>query len=211
MILLQLAVSLGAALYGIYACKKGRQPLFFKILCYAMLSYFMGNLFKAGYFLVYQTAPAGFHIGVLGHIGTYFFLISSYYGAIDSLLDNEEPGYNRYRYLSLAAPVIPLGMACFSYGRTGFFQWLAFFLIAVPMALTMYFAMKHLIFPDIELGIVRVMRHYNICVLVFCSFDACAHVPLWGEKVSNIFLAMSMIPFVFMIPLARKGVAKWFI
>ena len=40
-----------------------------------MASYLLGTLFTAGYALVYGHEPEGFHVGILGYMGTYFFTV----------------------------------------------------------------------------------------------------------------------------------------
>ena len=90
---LKLAAVLMCVLYGGWECIRRKQPLFFKLLLYAMASYLLGTLFTAGYALVYGHEPAGFHVGILGYMGTYFFLLSSYYGAINRLADGGEARY----------------------------------------------------------------------------------------------------------------------
>ena len=89
---LKLAAVLMCVLYGGWECIRRKQPLFFKLLLYAMASYLLGTLFTAGYALVYGHEPAGFHVGILGYMGTYFFLLSSYYGAINRLAARPDTG-----------------------------------------------------------------------------------------------------------------------
>lgn len=47
MTMIQLAASLLSVIYGGIACLRHRQPLFFKILLYGLISYFFGALFTA--------------------------------------------------------------------------------------------------------------------------------------------------------------------
>lgn len=106
MIRWQLASSLAAVLLSLALCLRQKQPLFFKILFYGLISYCFGTLFSFCYTFVYKAPPAGFHIGYLGQTGMYFFLLSSYYGAIDRLADGGERQYRGYRLLALAAPLV---------------------------------------------------------------------------------------------------------
>ena len=54
---LKLAAALVCVLYGGWECIRRKQPLFFKLLLYAMASYLLGTLFTAGYALVYGHEP----------------------------------------------------------------------------------------------------------------------------------------------------------
>ena len=85
MIILRLAASLAALVWGGALCARRKQPLFFKILLFAAASYFLGALFECCWLLVYGAVPEGFHVGYLGCVGMWFFLFSSYFGAIDRL------------------------------------------------------------------------------------------------------------------------------
>ena len=84
MIILRLAASLAALVWGGALCARRKQPLFFKILLFAA-GYFLGALFEGCWLLVYGAVPEGFHVGYLGCVGMWFFLFSSYFGAIDRL------------------------------------------------------------------------------------------------------------------------------
>ena len=207
----QAAASLAAAVYGLFLCQRRKQPLFFKILLYGLISYFFGAVFTAAYALVYGAAPAGFHVGYFGHIGMYFFLLSSYYGAMDRLADGGERAYLRYRLLALAAPLCLLAYTGLSVGRMGAAAGLPLIILALPMVLTLYFALKHLIFPDVDMGIIRVMRPYNACVILFCLAEAAALGPLASPETARFFRGLSCLLLLLLLPAAEMGVRKWYI
>ena len=83
MIPLRLGAALVSVCLGVVLCTRRKQPLFFKILLFAAASYLLGALFEGCWELIYGNAPGGFHIGCLGYVGMWFFLFSSYFGAID--------------------------------------------------------------------------------------------------------------------------------
>ena len=127
--------------------------------------------------------PEGFHVGILGYMGTYFFLLSSYYGAINRLADGGEARYRGYRLAAASGPHSGAGAAC-PLGADSGGRGLPYLcpLPCLPIALTLYFSIKHLILPDVDLGIIRVMRPYNACVIVFCMVQVLyrpLHVPVW--------------------------------
>lgn len=114
MIILRLAASLAALVWGGALCARRKQPLFFKILLFAAASYFLGALFEGCWLLVYGAVPEGFHVGYLGCVGMWFFLFSSYFGAIDRLADGGERMYRPYRLTALLAPLAVLGLTIWS-------------------------------------------------------------------------------------------------
>ena len=152
---LKLAAVLMCVLYGGWECIRRKQPLFFKLLLYAMASYLLGTLFTAGYALVYGHEPAGFHVGILGYMGTYFFLLSSYYGAINRLADGGEARYRGYRLAAASGPILVLVLLAHSVRTLGAGACLTYALLCLPIAPTLYFSIKHLILPDVDLGIIR--------------------------------------------------------
>lgn len=212
MISLQLTASLLCVLYGVSSCIRRKQPLFFKLLLYAMASYLLGTLFTACFTLVYGNAPRGFHVGFLGYIGTYFFLLSSYYGAINSLADGGEARYRPYRLVSMAGPLLVLGLLAVSVRAAGLRACIPLMLLAAPIGLTLYFSLKHLILPDVDLGIIRVMRPYNASVILFCLTQVCAQLPaMSGAVFRQIMEVLSPVLLMALLPMAEMGVRKWFI
>ena len=196
---LKLAAVLMCVLYGGWECIRRKQPLFFKLLLYAMASYLLGTLFTAGYALVYGHEPAGFHVGILGYMGTYFFLLSSYYGAIN-------------RLAAASGPILVLVLLAHSVRTLGAGACLTYALLCLPIAPTLYFSIKHLILPDVDLGIIRVMRPYNACVIVFCMVQVLLQAPACsGLDIRAAGSVLSSVLLMTLLPMAEMGVRKWFI
>lgn len=212
MIGLQLGASLLCVQYGVWTCIRRKQPLFFKLLLYAMASYLLGTLFTAVWALVYGRGPQGFNLGLLGYMGTYFFLLSSYYGAINRLADGGEAEYRGYRLVSAAGPILILVLLVWSFSRAGAVSCIPLVLLSIPIAPTLYFSMKHLILPDVDLGIIRVMRPYNACVILFCLIQVFGLAPACsGTAVRTVASVLSAVLLMALLPMAEMGVRKWFI
>ena len=96
----ELVGSLIAAIYGYSTCFHKKVPLFYKIIYYAGLTSLIGNTYTVLYAHLWQSADVGFHIGYLGYISMFFFLFSSYYGALDSLVDGKQPEFGRFRVVA---------------------------------------------------------------------------------------------------------------
>ncbi|WP_282751322.1 permease, partial [Emergencia timonensis] len=145
------------------------------------------------------------------HIGCYFFLLSSYYGAMDRLADGGEKEYRRIRLAAAIPLILPLGLLTLNMAKAGLTASLPFLFLVIPMTLTLYFAVKHLVFPDVELGIIRVMRPYNACAVFFCITELLSQFVFFPESVRRIATILSCLLLVLLLPLAEKGVRKWFI
>ena len=210
MILLRLCAALVSVSLGIALCARRKQPLFFKILLFAAASYLLGAVFEGCWTLVYGAAPDGFHIGYLGYVGMWFFLFSSYFGAIDRLADGGERAYRPYRLTALAAPLALLGLTVGSVVRCGAGTSLPLLLLAVPMGATLYFALKHLLLPDVEMGIIRVMRPYNALVLLLGLGQAALLSPGLPDGVRLAVTAAVCVLLAAMLPMAEMGVRKWY-
>ena len=198
-----------AVIYGGCTTFRSKTPLFYKIIFLGMLTCFMGNVYTVLYELLWEQGSNEFHVGYLGYIGMFFFLYSSYYGAIDSLADGKEPELRRFR---IAAKVIAVGFFIFSTILIFLFDkgiWIL--LLLIPMSFTLYFAMKHLIIPDVEMGIIKVMRLYNSVIISLCIFMM-LNIFLHDIKILGTILSIcSGILLTVSLPIARNGVHKWFI
>ncbi len=210
MIPLQLGAALVSVCLGAALCSRRKQPLFFKILLFAAASYLLGTLFEGCWTLVYGNPPDGFHIGYLGYAGMWFFLFSSYFGAIDRLADGGEPEYRPYRLTALAAPLAVLGLTVWSAASYGSNASLPLLLLVVPMGLTLYFALKHLLLPDVEMGIIRVMRPYNALVILLALGQASLLFPGLPAAARPAVTLLVCVLLPAMLPAAEMGVRKWY-
>ena len=205
----ELIGSLIAAIYGGCTCFHKKVPLFYKIIWYSVLTCLIGNTYTVLYSLLWQSADVSFHIGYLGYISMFFFLFSSYYGALDSLVDNKRPEFRSFRGIaSLAAGAFLIVSTLLMYfGNQAFWR----YLVIIPMTFTVYFAVKHLIIPDIEMGYVRVLRTYNVLILILCVCMMLRIVSTPDSVFETLSSIITGILLVVYLPVARKGVGKWFI
>lgn len=206
-----LLAALLAILLGSWYCIRQSQPLFFKILLFACASEFLGALAESCWLLVFGVAPTGFHVGYLGYMGAWFFLVSSYFGAIDRLADGGEDIYRPYRLIALLAPAIVFGLTSWSLARYGVAACLPLLLLALPLGLTCYFALKHLLLPDVELGIIRVLRPYNACLITLSLCETLTLLPDMPGGVITAARGLFCLLLAAMLPIANQGVRKWFI
>ena len=89
---------------------------------------------------------------------------------------------------------------------------LIYALLCLPIAPTLYFSIKHLILPDVDLGIIRVMRPYNACVIVFCMVQVLLQAPACsGLDIRAAGSVLSSVLLMTLLPMAEMGVRKWFI
>lgn len=196
-----------SAVYGLITSMKPKTPLFYRIVVYGFGSYFFGITYS----LLYQkivSGQASFHAGYLGYAGTFFFLFSSYFGALDRLADGREKEYRIYRVAALVPVVCIFVAGIYRYLEGG---GLIKQLLLLPVAGTAYFSCKHLLLPDVEMGIIRSMRLYNAIILIWCLIQPFAIELLLGNSHNTVIGVMNTLIIAAALPLARAGVKKWFI
>ncbi len=99
----RLLIGAGAAaalVWGLCTAFRPRVPLYYKIVFFGMASCFLGSCYEALARLLEPSAAEGFHVGYFGYIGLFFFLYSSYYGAINSLADGGGREFRRFRLIA---------------------------------------------------------------------------------------------------------------
>ena len=118
MIYLRFAGAAAALVWGLCTAFRPRVPLYYKIVFFGMASCFLGSCYEALARLLEPSAAEGFHVGYFGYIGLFFFLYSSYYGAINSLADGGGREFRRFRLIAgLAAALIGASGLCGAWPR----------------------------------------------------------------------------------------------
>ena len=210
MIWFRLAGASFALLFGLCTAFRPKTPLFYKIIFFGAASCFLGSCYEALARYLRPSALQGFHVGWLGYVGLFFFLFSSYYGAINSLADSGDREFRKYRLAAggIAAAVLALGL-------TGaLLRWAQPVLpglFTLPAAMAAYFAAKLLIMPDVELGIIAAMRPFNALVLLLCTVQLAQFCWSPSGPAGYLLAAAEGLLLLAVLPVARTGVRKWFI
>ncbi len=204
----ELSGALISSVYGCCTVFRKKMPLFYKIIFFAVLTCLMGSIYTLLYGLLWHQGDNGFHVGYLGAVGMFFFLYSSYYGAFNSLADGRQPELRRFRIAAgITAAVFFIGSALLMY-VFGKALWL--YIVVIPMGFTVYFAVKHLIIPDVDLGIVKVMRPYNAVIVGLCVFMMLRIISISGSVLETVSSICTGVLLAVCMPMARNGVRKWF-
>ena len=207
---LRFAGAAAALAFGLCTAFRPKTPLYYKIIFFGMASGFLGSCYEALAGFIDPSAAEGFHVGWLGHIGLFFFLYSSYYGAINSLADGDGKEFRAYRLAAGAgaALVCAVGL-CGAWLGPG--QPVLAAPFTFPAAMAAYFAGKLLIMPDVELGITAAMRPFNALVLLLCLVRVTEFCWDIGGAAGWTLAAVDALLLAAALPAARMGVRKWFI
>ena len=172
----------------------------------------LSRVFQFLTFLTIGNLPSGFHVGTLGVVGGFLFFLSANYGQMDRLLDDGAPENRKYRIIPIIAPVVLGGIyASLFLIPAAAKQRLIYCVMMAVMMFASYFNLKHFIFPDVEFGIIRSIRGYNLIALLLAVLSA-------GEIVMLSLNAMIPLMIVYVaicavsvaiVPILERGAKKW--
>lgn len=171
----QLILSLlltASAIYGVTVSFKKKGVLFVQIIVSGVACLALGNIFTL---ILQVTAPEeivssltnGFNIGMLGIFGFFFFIFSAAFGQIDGLGDDRSKAFRKYRIIGVSA-VIPvvICIVLIVFSPVQEKLKIVYAILYLPAALASYYNLKHMILPDVDLGIIACMRKYNLFMLI---------------------------------------------
>ncbi len=199
--------------YGLYRFFREKSALYIRMIVFGIGSTMFGRLFALLQILSNGEIQQGFHVGMLGVLGSFIFFFSANYGTIDSLVDDRTPKFRKYRWIAILAPLATVAMFVLYFLKVGFcWDALIHFVEMTAIGCISYFHLKHLIIPDVQFGVVRSLRMYNLQALIYAFlcmlemlFDAYA-VPTFCTVI--LYILMSVILLIF-VPILEKGVKSW--
>jgi hypothetical protein len=154
-----------------------------------------------------------FQLGFLGIIGSLMFFFSSNFGTVDSLLDDRSKEFKKYRLISFAVPcaAIVLYISLFLLSNVTLLWKILGAVMTLFIIPTSYFNLKHLIFPDVDFGVVKCLRPYNLLALIYevAIFAECFAMSRNNELVTIVCCCVIGLITIAMIPLIVRGFEKW--
>ena len=210
--LIVLSSSFIAFLYGTFSILIKKMPLYLKMVVLAMACMVISRGYILLQYLVKGEEPDVFHVGMLGLMGCFLFLFSANYGMIDGLVDDGSIEFLKIRVLSWIAPAVAVGafiLLC-SFDNIDS-KLVTYSVVMFFVALASRYHFKHLIFPDVEYGVVRAIRGYNAVALLLCvSTTILVLSDLNGFTYVYFGAGITMgIECIILIPLLKKEAIKW--
>ena len=199
--------------YGAFHFFRPRKAVYAQMITLAVGCMALGRLYQAIRITTTGDFSSRFHLGVLGIFGALMFLFSANFGAIDGLLDDRSKKDQKYRIISLSAPamVMILYFALFLFSDQQKLVKLLAFLVCCLIACTSYYNLKHFIFPDVEYGVIRCLRTYNLLAMGFeflCLAEIIAQSRDWAVVTLMIGILTAIILPMIVISVER-GYRKW--
>lgn len=203
--------SLIGSIYGIYHFYVKRS-LFTQMATCSILCLMFARLFQVVYLIAQGNLNIGFHVGILGIIGSFMFLFSASYGQLDSLVDDGSRSFLKIRILSLTAPLIILLTYIYLYLNVSSIELrIVWAIVALFIMQCSYYNFKHIIIYDVEYGIIYVIKKYNILALIYALLTMLEAIGLY-TNIIPLYIASCIgigIVALILLPILKGGVAKW--
>lgn len=206
------ACSLIGSAYGMFNFFREKKALYLKLVTCGVMSLMFSRLYQVVFLTTQGNLNSGFHIGLLGTIGSFMFFFSANYGQMDGIVDDRTNAFRKTRIISLIAPLLILLIYLFFLIKVNNTElrivWgiVTFFIMQCA-----YYNFKHIIIYDVELGIIKVLRKYNILVLAYAFLIMLEAVGLYMDIKPLYTASCVCIGFVAvaLLPVLKGGVKKW--
>ena len=210
-----LALTLSAAAgfgYGLYRFFRGKTAMYIKMIVFGIGCAMLGRLFETLQLFANGQIQSGFHVGILGVVGSFLFFFTANYGQMDSLVDDGSKQFRKYRLIALAAPACIILLYIFLVLRIGFGQaTIVRGIETLIISQAAYYHLKHLIIPDVDYGVIRSLRLYNLLALIY-SFLCMAEMLLTLVNLpvlSVIVYVLMCAAMLVFLPILKRGVKRW--
>ena len=205
--------SLFGFIYGGLKFFRPRQALYAQMITLALGCCAFGRLFYIVRLLSSGFITGSVQLGFFGVVGSFMFFFSSNFGTLDSLLDDRTKEFRKYRVISFIAPAIfiALYVLLFLIADISLMWKILGAVLTVFAAMSTYFNLKHLIFPDVEFGVVKCLRPYNMLVLIYSLsvFGECVGLSRDIPVLTLICCIVSGVIAAAMMPMIVRGLKKW--
>lgn len=199
-------------IYGFVRFFKKGKALYLWMITLGVGCAMLSSLFEFLQILTQGVLPFRFNVGMLGTIGTFLFFFTANYGQMDSLADDGSKKFLKYRIYGLIAPLILLIMyipALFCNIDIGLR--IAQIVILFVIMLASYFHFKHFIFPDVDYGIIKCIRGYNIMALLY-AICSVLNMVLKDYETNELWIVTKLLGNIIllcMLPVLEREVKKW--
>ena len=200
--------------YGIGCIhRKQKPPLYFLFSLFSLLCAFLSRVFYAVSITVYGKVPDIFNIGFLGYAGMFLFFLFANLGQIDWIVDDRKNVKPVYRIIPAIIPVLELSAAILGlfFGTVNISVRISYFVISVIVGFAGYYNIKHAIIPDVEYGIARAIRGYNVTAFLI-GILSLAEIGFSVFEINDIINYIQIVLgvlFAIIIPVLNREVKRW--
>ena len=200
-------------IYGSITSFKPKKAVYPQMITLAVGCMAFGKLYQVVRLVTSGEIFGQFQLGVFGYIGSLLFLFSANYGAMDRIADDKSKAFRKYRIIGLAAPCVVAVLYAFFIFSTEL-PVMAQIVSVVTVVLAMnasYFHLKHLIFPDVDYGVIKCLRPYNFSALIYTFLCLVEMIVIGtGNEISILIIDILMgVILIDIIVLSERGIKKW--
>ncbi len=210
--LLMFICSLFGTVYGLSKFFKKKKAVYLKLVTCGVMSLMFSRLYQVIYLLTQGALNTGFHIGILGIIGSFMFFFSANFGQMDSLVDDKTKTFRKTRMLSFAAPLFILLIYLFFFLNVQNTELkIVYGVVTLFIMQSAYYCFKHVIIYDVEFGIVKCLRKYNILALVYAVSSLLEPIGL-HLGITPLYIVSCVITALVaaaLLPVLKGGAQKW--
>ncbi len=198
--------------YGLMALYKKKQPLYFKFMVFPLACQVFSRAFYTITLLCYGELPDTFNLGLLGFVAFFLFMYLPNVGALDILVDEQNENLVKTKLISFTVPIIEIAVAVAAMfvDNVSISIRISFFVLSAFAGFAGYFNVKHLLASDVEGGIIRSIRKFNILSLILEIFTF-AEIGLrcFGYQTPLAIQVLLGILYIIFLPFLNKEVQKW--
>ena len=153
-----------------------------------------------------------FQLEHLAYIGVFLFLLTANAGMMDGLVDDRSDSLRRYRLLALLAPLtVVLLYLPMLLGRLPALAKGIHGVVALFAAAAAYYNCKHAIIPDVDFGVVRCVRGYNLLALAYAALYT-GSMTARACGAGTVMLLLSVLigaDVLLILPMLKRGIEQW--
>ncbi len=192
---------------------KKRPPMYFTFIFFSILSAFLSRVFYFVTIALYGEVPDVFNLGFIGYAAMFLYMFFANYGQIDSLVDDRHTLKAHYRIIPIIIPVIELLASVYAlfFGTANISIRIIYIIISVLTGFAGYLNIKHLIIPDVDFGIIKAIRGYNLTAFLIGVLSlAEIGFSIFGYKNIIFFIQIILgVLYAIVIPVLNSEVKKW--
>ena len=200
-------------LYGAVRFFRPRTAVYAQMITLASGCMAFGRLYQVIRIITIGDSFQRFHLGLLGVIGCLVFLFSANYGLMDGIADDGSEALRKYRIIPVSVSVVAAAvyLVFFLFTDLAVTIKIAAFFVAVFVIGASYFNLKHFIFPDVEYGVIRCLKTYNLLALVF-EFLCLVEMIFLSRDLEILVLVTGILMGVILPAIVisvDRGIKKW--
>lgn len=200
-------------IYGAFVFFRPKKAVYAQIITLFAGCMSFGRLYQVIRLITIGDILRHFQIGVFGAFGGLLFLFSANFGVMDSVADDGSKAFMKYRLIPLVAPILvtALYVGFILIGDYPSISKIEAGMITAVACCASYYNLKHLIFPDMDFGVINCMKNYNLLALVFeflCIDEMIAYSrgSEIGVLIINILMGAVLLA---VVPAVEWGIKRW--